>query len=68
MYSAQLSLSYKNFIRLMKDYARQIAEQVRAECAEKATCKHIKKEGFQAFCAGVDKDSILPVDIEQFLK
>lgn len=55
----------------MKEYARQVAEQVRAECAQKAK---IMTNGTTAdgiplvdSYPVVDKDSILSVDIEQFI-
>lgn len=65
----------------MKAYARQVAQQVRQQCAQEARVKNnVEKEyidpkefGKHSFIQtvvtpAVDKESILSVDIEQFIK
>lgn len=55
----------------MKAYARQVAQQVRQQCAEQAKVKlgekKITEHGVFTMTV-VDKESILSVNIEQFIK
>ena len=54
-------------LNLMKRYALQVGEAVRAECAKKATVfipSHPHLHGTK----NIDKDSILSVDVNQFIK
>ncbi len=55
----------KTLIKVIKEYTRQVAIEVRKECANKATtaCDKIHLNVID-----VDEDSILNVDIEQFIK
>lgn len=57
---------------IMKKYARQeclrVALQVRAECAERVKTKYGNEPGTHGWGTIVDKESILSVDIEQFLQ
>ncbi len=61
-----------NALKAMKEYARQVAIQVRQECAKnsKVDLNSIKgPSDYDAMASCyVDKSSILSVDIEQFLK
>jgi len=52
-----------------KDYARQVAIQVRQECADKVRLTWSKtKNGKRNRDLEIDKESILSINIEQFLK
>jgi hypothetical protein len=63
-----LTCSCTDAVRAMKEYARQeslrVALQVRAECAEKAKAGYSQNFGFPY----VDKDSILSINLDQFIK
>lgn len=51
-------------IDCMQEYARSVAQQVRQQCAEEANLKLITSSG----SIEVDKESILSVNVEQFIK
>ncbi len=50
----------------MKEYARQVGEQVRLECSENAKIKRDLNKGHEY--AEVDKQSILSIDLNQFIR
>lgn len=54
-------------IPAMKEYALTVALQVRAECAEKAEAGWTRDDRDDSIEAYVYEDSILSVDIEQFI-
>ncbi len=51
-------------IEFAKSYGRQIAQAVRQECADKATTR----TNDESTSIIVDRESIMKVDIEQFIK
>lgn len=68
-------VSPNKITELMHTYARSVAEKVRQECADKASANLVltisgmsKEFDENDYNTEVEKDSILNVDIEQFLK
>lgn len=56
--------NYWQLEQAFKQFGRQVALQVRAECAEKAKAGYSQNFGFPY----VDKESILSINVEQFIK
>jgi hypothetical protein len=55
----------KAIVSAMKEYAKSVAEQVRRDCAENAEILLADGEFYEVI--GVDKQSILNVDITKYL-